>query len=126
MAAPTKIKIFCRSNIKRSETLVIKKVLINSVSIKAINMANPPVRGIGFVCTFRDEGISTAPKRVPNLPIKGLRIRERIKEMPNITRRVVIGRHADKKVRRSEERCVYSWFTTFENSDSKSFGGFFK
>ena len=68
----------------------MKKVLINSVRVKAINIASPPIRGIGLVCTFRDEGRSTAPSRVPSFPIKGLRIRDRINEMVNITRRVVI------------------------------------
>jgi len=69
----------------------MKKVLIKSVIVKAINIASPPVRGIGFVCTFRAAGMSTAPSRVPSLPIKGLRIRDRIREMANMKRRVVIG-----------------------------------
>ena len=53
-------------------------------------MAIPPALGIGLVCIFLSDGISTMPKFTANLPTKGVIISDKVSDRTNMVIMVVI------------------------------------
>lgn len=57
---------------------------------KERKIPNPPVRGIGVLCTFRALGMSMAPQAIPRLPALGVSRMDIQSARTNVIRMVVM------------------------------------
>jgi hypothetical protein len=62
--------------------------------MKEMKMARPPILGIALVCTFLEEGMSTAPRHLPSHAAPGVSVRAREKATRNAKKMVVIDRES--------------------------------